>query len=528
MNKKKILVYVVTFLMIFNAYFGMLGCNITKASESLHNKKACWVSYEDIYNNLSDKTETEFRVRLNIMYDNIIKNNMNTVIMHVRPMGDAIYPSDYFPWSTYISSNRQAPEYNPLQIMVELAHKKGLKFEAWINPYRISLSNKLTESYSKTEFYEDYRSFIIEYKNSSGENCMILDPARQETIDLITNGVKEIVEKYDVDGIHFDDYFYVDGMDTALSTEEKMNNVNKLVSNVYTSIKEIDEECEFGISPAGNIGYSRSLGADVDRWMSEEGYVDYIMPQIYWSDSYITSQGETTMFTNRCNEWLEINKRDIPIYVGLALYRVSEESETDKGWLNQDDNLKKQYKTAYGLGYDGYALFRYAWLEKDISIKELTNLNQYINCMEGKNTLRSSYVSYTSYVDGLGWQSFKIDGIVSGTTKDQVAIKAISIRLGSNIEGDIGISYRTYVEDKGWQSWSKDGGINGPLDKDEGITALQIKLEGGLSREYDINYRVYVKDEGWMDWVRNGMATGAPKYDACITAIQIIVSTPKS
>ena len=96
---------------------------------------------------LQDKNETEFRTKVSAMYDNVVKYGMNTVIVHVRAMGDAMYPSNYYPWSTYLSTNRSNPGYDPLQIMVELAHKKNLQFEAWINPYRLSRDNKTTASF---------------------------------------------------------------------------------------------------------------------------------------------------------------------------------------------------------------------------------------------------------------------------------------------------------------------------------------------------------------------------------------------
>lgn len=342
------------------------------------DKRACWVSYQDIYDELRDKNETEFKAALSIIYDNIIKNNMNTVIMHVRAMGDATYPSDFYPWSTYITSDRTDPGYDPLEIMVDLAHSKGLKFEAWINPYRISLSDTTTDSFKATSYYSNYKEHIIEFENSGGQICMVLDPSKQEARDLISKGVVEIVSNYDVDAIHFDDYFYVDGMTVDLSQEAKMANVNMLIKQVYGEIKSIDKDCGFGISPAGNLDNARAQGADIDTWLSEEGYIDYIMPQIYWSDVYHTGVGVQTMYSDRCRSWQSINIRDIPIYVGLALYRVGEDNEYDKGWHLSNNNLAKQCELAYSMGYDGYSLFRYEWLNKSIANDELTNLNNYI------------------------------------------------------------------------------------------------------------------------------------------------------
>jgi len=345
-----------------------------KAAPADNDKKACWISFLDIEVFLLDKTEKDFRTKVSDMYDNVAKYGMNTVIVHVRALGDAMYPSDYYPWAAYFVTNRRDPGYDPLQIMIELAHQKNLQFEAWINPYRLSRDTKSTLSFQATPYYEQFLPFCIEYKPTSRQTCLVLDPAKQETRDLIVNGVREIVSKYDVDGIHFDDYFYVPGMADNLDIASKKANVNALVSQVYETIKSINPDCTFGISPAGNPDNARRQGADIDTWLSTPGYVDYIMPQIYWSDVYVTSKSSEKMFTNRCDAWQQINKQKLPMYVGLALYQVGTESKSDLGWATSDTNLAYQYLTAKQLGYDGYALFRYAWLEKDIATTELNHL----------------------------------------------------------------------------------------------------------------------------------------------------------
>ncbi|MDE6025361.1 MAG: family 10 glycosylhydrolase [Lachnospiraceae bacterium] len=340
--------------------------------------RACWISYIDIQAILLDLDEESFRQKLSYMYDNVVANNMNTVIVQVRPMGDAIYPSSYFPWSTYISSKRKNPGYDPLEIMIELAHDKGLRFEAWINPYRLSHNDTTTNSFKGTKYYEIFQRYTIEYENSADEVCLALDPSKEEAVQLILCGVCEIVNNYEVDGIHFDDYFYVPGMADGLSQSQKMKNVNNLIKKVYYNIKCIDSDVSFGISPAGNISYTMSQGTDIETWLSNEGYVDYIMPQIYWTDSYVAGDDLTSMFSNRCKEWTELNKIGIPMYVGLALYRVGEESEVDLGWCACNTNLAEQYSKAVAYGYNGYSLFRYVWLEYDIASVELKNLNMYV------------------------------------------------------------------------------------------------------------------------------------------------------
>lgn len=375
---KKILSYLLLCIMLFFLLAISPATQLSaNAASAINTKKACWISFLDIEVLLQDKNEKDFRAKVSAMYDNVIKYNMNTVIVHVRALGDAMYPSDYYPWAAYFTTDRTNPGYDPLQIMIDLAHQKNLQFEAWINPYRLSRDNESTLSFKTTPYYKQFLPFTIEYKASSGQTCLVLDPSKQETRDLITNGVREIVSRYDVDGIHFDDYFYVSGMADNLDIASKKANVNALVLQVYKTIKSIKPHCTFGISPAGNLDNARSQGADIDTWLSTSGYIDYIMPQIYWTDIYVTSKGAEYLFTNRCSAWQQINKQNLPIYVGLALYRVGTTSKSDLGWATSDTNLAYQYLTAKQLGYDGYSLFRYEWLEKDIATAELNNLKVY-------------------------------------------------------------------------------------------------------------------------------------------------------
>ena len=113
---------------------------IPRALDRRDNIRGCWISYLDIEEYLKDLSEDDYRIAVNNMLDRIKENNLNTIYLQVRSMADAIYPSSYFPWSTYISSDRENPGYDPLEIIIELAREKELRIEAWINPYRISVT----------------------------------------------------------------------------------------------------------------------------------------------------------------------------------------------------------------------------------------------------------------------------------------------------------------------------------------------------------------------------------------------------
>lgn len=369
---KKILVYIFVCLFSLDTPQGKI-CHSEVLSENNNEFRACWISYIDIEEFLKDINETAFRKKIQEMVDKLAANKINTIIFQVRPMGDAVYYSEYFHLSAYISSDGYIP-YDPFSIVVETAHNKGMKVHAWINPYRLSLGDETTDYYKSCPDYNKYKEFIIEYTDSSGESCLSLDPAREETICLICNGITELLNNYDIDGIHFDDYFYMPGMVTELAVEEKKSNVNRLIIAVYKAIKNSRPDCLFGISPAGNPDYARSIGADIDTWLSTEGYIDYIIPQLYWTDNYILNGEKVSMYTDRCIAWSEINTLNVPMYAGLALYKVNEAYDNDLDWKQRDNNLQNQYKILKKYNYNGYALFRYKWITLEECQIELQNL----------------------------------------------------------------------------------------------------------------------------------------------------------
>ncbi len=208
---------------------------------------------------------------------------------------------------------------------------------------------------------------------------MFLIPASAYARDTIVEGVREIVENYDVDGVHFDDYFYVSGTLGSTTAQQRKDAVNALVSDVYETIKSIDKNVVFGISPQGNLDNDRNEGADIDTWLSKEGYVDYLMPQIYWTDQW-GSAGTTTMFSDRAKAFYDIwTNKNIDLMVGLALYKVNGQGSGDAGWSWSSDNLATQVQKAAKLGYNGFALFRYANLVDANSKTELNNLKNVLD-----------------------------------------------------------------------------------------------------------------------------------------------------
>lgn len=371
---------------------------ISTKNKELH---AMWISYIEFqaYLDSYSQNQKSFTKFIGHLYDKCVSNHMNAVIVHVRPFGDAIYNSSYFPWSKYISGKQgKNPGFDPLPIMISEAHKRNLEFHAWLNPYRVSFDT----SYSKLASDNP----AVKWHNSSSQKRNVLsyggklyyNPSKPEVRELIINGVKEIVQKYDVDGIHFDDYFYPSftssNVTTAFDATEynaykkeqkaagksyksiynwRRDNVNQLVSGVYQAVKSIKPTVEFGISPAGNIDNLKSNTSyyvDIDTWLNKAGYVDYIMPQIYWGFTH-----KTAAYDKVLDRWAKLNSAGIvDLHIGIGVYKVGmakSSSYSDwKEWQQDSDLLAKQITYARNSGkVKGFAFFSYEYFDTSGDIK---------------------------------------------------------------------------------------------------------------------------------------------------------------
>ena len=218
-------------------------------------------------------------------------NGLNAIFFHVRPFGDALYPSAYYPWSHLVTGTQgQAPAdgFDPLGYAVEAAHREGIQLHAWLNPLRIMLhSGTYPPSLAEDNPYVIWRGdddpsnddWVIDYRKGKYYN-----PAIPQVRERIVAGVREIVERYNVDGIHWDDYFYPapdDSFDDSAAYSRyraeggslslaawRTENISTLVRAVYSAVRQADPTCVFGISPAGNIGNCLDAGADVNTWGS--------------------------------------------------------------------------------------------------------------------------------------------------------------------------------------------------------------------------------------------------------------------
>ena len=386
------------FLPVSKAYAG----TVSGGSSGSGEMRGVWVSYLD-WNGWA-KDEAGYKKAMDQTLDLCVQKGLNTVFLQVRPDGDAMYPSQYFPWSKFASGTQgKNPGYDPLAYAVQAAHQRGLQIHAWINPYRITgylnRYSDLCASNPAIAWAKDGDS-----SNDRWVLCQngeyYYNPAIPQVRQLIIDGVKEIVTNYEVDGIHFDDYFYPNLDDsktetwfdypeyqasgTSLSVAAwRRNNVNELVKGVYSAVKSIRPQASFGISPEGylqNLRKDTRQFTDVDTWMTQSGYVDYLMPQIYWGfEAKQNGQAAGYAFTNCLNEWVTLKKKgNVKLYVGLALYKTGTDAADGNEvpeWQRYHDIMKREVQAGRATGQvSGYCFYDLSSLTRAAAAEEVANV----------------------------------------------------------------------------------------------------------------------------------------------------------
>ncbi len=330
-----------------------------KADETV---RAVWISYIDLATILTSD-EAAFRSGFLAMCENCKRTGLNTLFVHVRAFGDAFYRSSLFPPSYLVPRDETGDIlFDPLEIMTDTAHSCGLKLHAWINPLRLQTEDELAalpDDYKTAQWYADGSGRV---DAAQGDTHLWLDPSHEDVRSFIAEGAAEICSGYDVDGIHYDDYFYpttdeafdaesfVPGDEDKSLDEYRLGCVSDMCSQIYKAVKAVDEDIVVSISPQGNMENNYEyLYADVKRWLCEDGFCDYLVPQIYYSyDNSVKPYLETLL------QWRDIN-RDKPLIIGLAAYKVG----TEDGFPSGEGILSKQAQDAVGNGCQGYALYNY-------------------------------------------------------------------------------------------------------------------------------------------------------------------------
>ncbi len=336
--------------------------------------RGIYISYLEYLNNFYGGSKTINQAKIDKMIDNIKSKDLNTIFLHVSPFSDSIYESKLFPYSyTLTGKEGKNPGFDYLDYFIKSAHAKDIKVHAWINPYRISFSSDINSISDNNPAKRLVNTSSIKIDN----NGIYYNPASEIVKNLIIRQIEEIIDKYKVDGIHFDDYFYIqsdidkieyntyknNGGELSFN-DFRLDNTNDLIKRVYQTIKKKNDNIIFSIAPDGNINNNYIYHfADVKTWLREEGYVDIIMPQLYYGFN-----NEYSPFEGTLDKWISMRTNNIKIVPVLALYKVL---EIDNGagtgkneWKENSELIDMQINLINSYQLSGYTLFRYDFIVK--------------------------------------------------------------------------------------------------------------------------------------------------------------------
>lgn len=324
-------------------------------------------------------------------FDFIEETNMNTVFFQVRPMGDALYKSSYAPWSKYLTGSLgKDPGYDPLEIAIDEAHKRGLELQAWFNPFRIDSNSKTFNINSYISELPDsaplknHPEWIVKYGNYHYLNAGI-----PEVREYVINTIVEVVKNYNIDGVILDDYFYPYpsgglefpdddtynkyGGSFDSKDDWRRDNINSFIKELYSNIKDSNLEVKFGVSPFGiwrngeAFGGSNTKGlssyddvyVDSRKWI-QEGWIDYIIPQIYWQFDY-----KSAPFATLVDWWAkQVENSNVKLYIGYAAYKIND-SNYGEAWLNGNEVINQVRYSRANSNVNGGCFFRLKTLEEN-------------------------------------------------------------------------------------------------------------------------------------------------------------------
>ncbi|MCC0674025.1 cell wall-binding glycosyl-hydrolase Cwp19 [Clostridioides sp. ES-S-0145-01] len=333
-------------ILLLSLVMTLTMCSVSSFADSSNDKemRAAWIS--TVYNLDWPKTknnEAKQKKEYTDLLDKLKSSGINTAVVQVRPKSDALYKSNINPWSEYLTGTQgKDPGYDPLPFLIEEAHKRGMEFHAWFNPYRITMADESIDKLPANHPAKKNPSWVVKHGNK-----YYYDPGLPEVRKYIVDSIAEVVQNYDIDGVHFDDYFYpgVSFNDTATyqkygQGQNKDNwrreNVNTLLRDVKASIKSIKPEVVFGVSPAGiwrnkssdptgsdTSGNESYVGtyADTRAWI-KQGLVDYVVPQLYWPIGLKAAD-----YSKLVAWWAnEVKGTNVDLYIGQGIYKQGQSS----------------------------------------------------------------------------------------------------------------------------------------------------------------------------------------------------------
>lgn len=336
------------------------------------------------------------------------RNGMNAVVMQIRPVTDAFYPSQYEPWSEYLNGRQglpPSPYYDPLEFMINETHKRGMEFHAWINPYR-AVFNVIKSSISPTHVSRLFPKWFVTYGSTK-----YFDPGVPEAREHVNRVIRDILERYDLDAVHFDDYFYpykIPGKEfpdnasyerygSGMARDDwRRSNVDTIIKMLHETIRSVNPRVKFGISPfgvwrnkskdpmgsdtrSGPTNYDQ-LYADILLWL-REGWIDYVAPQLYWEI------GHPLCDYNVLLDWWSRYSYGKQVFIGHGIYRTLE-SRTG-GWKNRNEIPNQIKALRENPGIHGSVYFS----SKTFN----TNPNGW------NDSLRNNYYRYPALVPPMHW-----------------------------------------------------------------------------------------------------------------------------
>ncbi|MCL2199220.1 MAG: family 10 glycosylhydrolase [Defluviitaleaceae bacterium] len=385
MSLKKLICALIIALSILPSQVFVFAAEVSLAVPASAEMRGLWVTtaYNLDWPSRRDLSNAEIKREVHTILDRSVAQGINAIFLQVRPTADAFHRSDIFPWSHLLTGTQgQAPAdgFDPLEYWIEQSHARGMEVHAWLNPYRITFPNqRITDP---NQLSANHPARLRPYLTIAYGTSLFFDPGNPAARQLIIDGVEELLLNYDLDGIHLDDYFYPsrnfpdqatfarygNGMELH---DWRRENVNALVRGLQEIVRETSPDARFGISPTAiwKNDTTHELGsatrgmesfhaayADTRRWVTE-GWVDYIVPQIYWFTGFEIACYEVVL------SWWEdvVRGTDVSLYVGLAIYREVQGRDNWEGEI-----VRQLERNARSDVVQGSILFRARFMDSEV------------------------------------------------------------------------------------------------------------------------------------------------------------------